>query len=54
MCRGMLSSVPMFDFYAKTFERLIQDLVSETAHVVEVECIAHGGRCCRFALQGMT
>lgn len=54
MCRGMLSSLPMCDFYAGTFEHLIQVLVSETVHVVEVECIAHGGRCCRFALQGMT
>lgn len=54
MCRGMLSSVPMCDFYAGTFEHLMQVLVCETVHVVEVECIAHGGRCCRFALQGMT
>jgi divinyl protochlorophyllide a 8-vinyl-reductase len=54
MCRGMLSSVPMCDFYAGTFEHLIQVLVCETVHVVEVECIAHGGRYCRFALQGMT
>ncbi len=54
MCRGMLSSVPMCDFYAGTFEHLVQVLVSETVYVVEVECIAHGGRYCRFALQGMT
>ncbi len=54
MCRDMLSSVPMCDFYAGTFEQLIKVLVCATVHVVEVECIAHGGRCCRFALQGMT
>lgn len=54
MCRAELSSVRMCDFYAGTFEHLIQVLVSATVHVVAVECIAHGGRCCRFALQGMT
>jgi len=37
MCRDMLSSVR----------------VSETVYVVDVECITDGGRCCRFALQGM-
>jgi divinyl protochlorophyllide a 8-vinyl-reductase len=43
----------MCDFYAGTFERLIQAVVSRYASVVEVECMAQGGAACRFEIQGV-
>ena len=53
MCRDLHESQPMCDFYAGTFERLITELITPTARVVEVECIAQGARVCRFQLQNV-
>ena len=53
MCRGMHEDRPMCDFYAGTFERLIQAVVAKHASVTEVECMAHGGAVCRFTLHGV-
>jgi divinyl protochlorophyllide a 8-vinyl-reductase len=53
MCRDMHADRAMCDFYAGTFERLIQAVVSRYASVVEVECMAHGGSACRFEIHGV-
>ena len=53
MCRELHATTPMCDFYAGTFERLIGVLVAPAVRVVEVECLAQGGRLCRFELLGI-
>ncbi len=53
MCRDMHAERAMCDFYAGTFERLIQALVSRYASVDEVECMAQGGAACRFEIRGV-
>lgn len=53
MCRDMHEAGPVCDFYAGTFERLIRVLVSPRARVIEVECEATGGHCCRFEVHGI-
>ncbi len=53
MCRGMHEQRPMCDFYAGTFERLIQAVVAKHASVTEVECMAQGAERCRFQLHGV-
>lgn len=53
MCRDMHHDRPMCDFYAGTFERLIQALVARHASVTESECMAQGGAVCRFTLHGV-
>lgn len=53
MCRDMREAGPVCDFYAGTFERLIRVLVSPRAKVIEVECEAMGGHCCRFEVHGI-
>jgi divinyl protochlorophyllide a 8-vinyl-reductase len=53
MCRDMHTDGPVCDFYAGTFEHLIRTLVTTAATVQEVECIATGGRRCRFEVTGI-
>jgi divinyl protochlorophyllide a 8-vinyl-reductase len=53
MCAGMHHTRPMCDFYAGTFERLVRALVRPHATVVETECLAQGGHCCRFVVEGV-
>ncbi len=53
LCKGMHEDRPMCDFYGGTFERLIRALVSPDARVDEVECLAQGGRVCRFHVRGV-
>jgi divinyl protochlorophyllide a 8-vinyl-reductase len=53
MCRGMHEAIPMCEFYAGTFERLISVLVAPNAQVREVECMAQGASACRFQLRNM-
>jgi|APMI01.1.fsa_nt_gi divinyl protochlorophyllide a 8-vinyl-reductase len=54
MCRGVSTDGPVCAFYAGTFERLVTALVSRTARVLEVECQAQGGSCCRFVICGLS
>jgi divinyl protochlorophyllide a 8-vinyl-reductase len=50
MCAGMHEHEPMCHFYGGAFEQLIRRLIAPTATVREVECIAQGGRVCRFMI----
>lgn len=51
MCRGISAHAPVCDFYAGTFEGLLQALIARSAHVVETECEASGASSCRFELR---
>lgn len=51
MCRGLHAGGPVCDFYAGTFEGLLQALIVPSAHVVETECEAEGASSCRFELR---
>lgn len=53
MCRGMHEAVPMCDFYAGTFERLIRVLIAPEARVTEAACMAQGAAACRFVLHNV-
>jgi divinyl protochlorophyllide a 8-vinyl-reductase len=53
MCRDLRSDRPVCDFYAGTFEHLVRTLVAPRARVMEVECQAQGGHCCRFEVTGI-
>jgi divinyl protochlorophyllide a 8-vinyl-reductase len=48
LCAGEKASTPVCDWHAAVFQRLFQVLVSPKARVVETECEAAGGTCCRF------
>ncbi|PPQ38318.1 bacteriochlorophyll 4-vinyl reductase [Rhodopila globiformis] len=48
LCAGEKAAVPVCDWHAAVFQRLFQVLVSPKARVVETECEASGGTCCRF------
>lgn len=50
ICRGVHSARPACGYYAATFERLFQALVSPRARVVETACMASGGDACMFDL----
>ncbi|MEZ4457439.1 MAG: bacteriochlorophyll 4-vinyl reductase [Gemmatimonadales bacterium] len=50
MCRGLVQGAPVCDYYAGTFERLFRELVEPRVRVREIECLAAGGRCCRFTV----
>ena len=54
MCRDMVTTLPVCDFYAGTFARLIRTLITPHATVREVECQAQGGHCCRFEVTGIS
>ena len=48
LCRGVVADEPVCGFYAATFERLYQELVSRRAKVREVACEAAGSAACVF------
>jgi divinyl protochlorophyllide a 8-vinyl-reductase len=50
MCEGMCDTAPMCHFYAGTFQHLIRVLIAPRATVREVDCLAAGGRVCRFEI----
>ena len=50
LCRGAVAHAPVCDYFAATFERLFQRLVHPHASVVETDCLAAGGRVCRFEI----
>lgn len=50
MCREMHASEPACHFYAGTLERLLRQLVTPHARVVEVACEAVGASACEFSL----
>lgn len=53
MCRGMHEAIPMCDFYAGTFERLLRVLIARDARVRESACMAQGAPACRFELHSV-
>jgi len=50
LCRGRHSDEPQCDFYAGTFQRLFETLVSRNTSVREIECEAVGGSACIFEI----
>ncbi len=50
LCRGRRGAHPQCDYYAGTFQRLFQVLVSRNASVTEVSCEATGGSSCAFEI----
>ena len=48
LCRGEHQAAPCCGYYAATFERLFRELIDADTTVTETECIATGGRACRF------
>jgi len=51
ICRGAHAVAPACDYYAATFERLFQVLVSPRAQVQEIACEALGASACVFAVR---
>jgi divinyl protochlorophyllide a 8-vinyl-reductase len=49
-CRGHHAARPLGSFYAGAFEALIQSMVDARIAVTEEECLATGGRTCRFRI----
>ena len=50
LCRGRHGDHPQCDYYAGTFQRLFQVLVSRNAFVREISCEATGGKSCAFEI----
>jgi divinyl protochlorophyllide a 8-vinyl-reductase len=50
LCRGDHAATPCCSYYAATFERLFRVLIAADATVTETDCIAKGGRACRFEI----
>ncbi|MBI3790877.1 MAG: bacteriochlorophyll 4-vinyl reductase [Gemmatimonadetes bacterium] len=50
MCHGFRVGAPMCDYYAATFERLLQVIIDPQVVVREVACEAVGDAACRFVL----
>lgn len=50
LCRGRHSDRPQCDYYAGTFQRLFEVLVSRHAVVRETSCEAAGGKACTFEI----
>ncbi|WP_127075732.1 bacteriochlorophyll 4-vinyl reductase [Rhodomicrobium lacus] len=50
LCRGRHGAEPQCDFYAGTFQRLFETLVSRNTTVREIECEAMGGSACIFEI----
>ncbi|WP_310740712.1 bacteriochlorophyll 4-vinyl reductase [Ideonella alba] len=48
--RGVQADEPLCDYFAATFERLFQALVSPASRVQEVACAAMGAPACEFEL----
>lgn len=51
LCRGQTSPVPLCDYYAATFERLLRRLVHARVEVVETQCEACGDAACVFEVR---
>ncbi|MFN8830857.1 MAG: bacteriochlorophyll 4-vinyl reductase [Labrys sp. (in: a-proteobacteria)] len=51
LSKGVATHEPACDYFAATFERLFQRLVSARAVVVETACVASGDTACRFAIR---
>lgn len=49
-CRDVRATHPSGGFYRAAFEVLLQALVDPRIRVREVECLAEGGKVCRFAI----
>jgi divinyl protochlorophyllide a 8-vinyl-reductase len=50
LCRGRHSDHSQCDYYAGTFQRLFQVLVSRNSAVREIDCEATGGSACAFEI----
>ncbi len=50
LCRGRHSDTPQCDYYAGTFQRLFQVLVSRRSSVREIACEATGASACTFEI----
>ena len=50
LCRGDRSTAPCCSYYSATFERLFRELIAAGTTVTETECIATGGKACRFEI----
>jgi divinyl protochlorophyllide a 8-vinyl-reductase len=50
VARGVCTDEPACAYFAATFERIFQVLVSPRTRVTEIECLAAGGEVCRFAV----
>ncbi len=50
LCRGRRSDRPQCDYYAGTFQRLFEVLVSRNSTVREISCEATGGSACAFEI----
>lgn len=50
LCRGRRSDHSQCDYYAGTFQRLFQVLVSKKSSVKEISCEATGGSACAFEI----
>jgi len=51
ICRDAHATLPICGYYAATFERLFRDLVDPAAQVIETQCAAVAGGCCRFEVR---
>ena len=51
ICRDAHASLPICAYYAATFERLFRELVDPGAQVIETQCAAVAGGCCRFEVR---
>ncbi len=50
LCRGRHGAHPQCDYYAGTFQRLFEVLVSRNTFVREISCEATGGKSCAFEI----
>ena len=51
LCRWDHSATPCCGYYSATFERLFRELIASGTTVTETECIATGGKACRFEIR---
>ncbi len=51
LCRGGHATAPCCGYYAATFERLFRQLIAPDTEVRETDCIATGGKTCRFDIR---
>lgn len=49
-CAGIQSETPSCSFYTGCFEHLLRTLIDSRVQVIETECQANGGNCCRFSI----
>ena len=51
LCRADRAAEPCCGYYSATFERLFRELINPDTTVTETECIATGGKACRFEIR---